>query len=71
MADYSAIMNHLSPEVHETRKGRHLTPAWDTPMENISNKLVAMGVSVISFRQMTASRHQPEGGNQIIKICYF
>jgi hypothetical protein len=30
----------------------------DTPADDISNELVALGYSVISFRQMTATRRQ-------------
>jgi hypothetical protein len=81
MADYSALMRQL--DAHEvpyyTLQPKSLKPVkavirqlpGDTPAEDISNELVAMGYSVISVRQMTTSRPQPQGGLQTINIPLF
>jgi hypothetical protein len=69
MADYSAIKHHLEqnslhfytfhPKSEKPIKTviRHLP--GHTPAEHISNELVALKFSVISVRQMTASRQLP------------
>jgi hypothetical protein len=81
MADYSAIReyfdkNHLNyftfhPKSQKPIKAviRHLP--IDTPAEDISNGLQDLGYSVLSVKQMTASRPSPEGGNYTLNLPLF
>jgi hypothetical protein len=81
MADYSATKHHFeqnSLHFHtfhaKSEKSinaviRHLP--GDTPAEDISNELVALGFSVISVRQMTVNRQLPQGGTQIVNLPLF
>jgi len=81
MRDYSDVMRRLNqnklhcftfhPKLHETVKAsiRHL--AGDTPAEDISNELVALGFSVINICQMTASRPLPHGGSKTVNLPLF
>jgi hypothetical protein len=81
MADYSAIKHHLEqnilqfctfhPKSEKPIKAaiRHLP--GDTPAEDISNELVALGFSVISVQQMTANRQLPKGETQIVNLPLF
>jgi hypothetical protein len=43
----------------------------DNPAKDISNELMALGFGVVSVRQMTASRPQPQGGTQIVDLPLF
>jgi hypothetical protein len=80
-ADYSAIIRHL-----DTRKLpcytfhlKLLKPVkaviryipGDTPAEDISYEVMALGFSVISGRQMIASKPQPQGGTQLVNLPLF
>jgi hypothetical protein len=81
MVDYSALTGHLdaSKDPYYTFHPKSLKLAkvfirqllGDTPAEDISNELVALGYSVISFRQMTATRPQPQDGLQPFNIPLF
>jgi hypothetical protein len=72
--DNSALMRHLDARKvpYYTIISKSLNPMKavirqlpeDTPAEDISNELVALGYSVISVRQMTATRPQLQGGLQ-------
>jgi hypothetical protein len=42
----------------------------DTPAEDLLDELV-LGFSVISVRQLTATKQQPQGGNQIVNLPLF
>jgi hypothetical protein len=81
MADYSAIKHHFEqnslrfftshPKSEKPIKAviRHLP--GDTPAEDISNELVALGSSVISVRQMTANRELTQGETEIVYLPIF
>jgi hypothetical protein len=81
MADYVAIKRHFDhnqlsyftfhPKCEKPIKAiiRHLPS--DTPAEDISQELTALGFSVISVRQMTVSRSQPQGGTRFVNIALF
>jgi hypothetical protein len=78
LADYSAITHHLQQNslyfytfLPKSEKPimaviRHLP--GDTLAEDISNELVALGFSVVSFRQMKANRQLLQGGTQIVNL---
>jgi hypothetical protein len=81
IADYSVIMCHLdarnlsyytyNPESLEPGNAmiRHLP--GETPAKDISNELVTLSFSVISVRQMTASKPQSQGSSQITNLSLF
>jgi hypothetical protein len=76
MADYSAIKHHLEQNTFHPKSEKPIKAVFrhlpgDTPAEDISNELVALGFSVISVRQMTASRQLPQGGTQIVNFSLF
>jgi hypothetical protein len=48
---------------------RHLPR--DTPAEVTSDELLALDFSVISFRQLTSTKQQPQGGSQLVNIPLF
>jgi hypothetical protein len=43
----------------------------DTPAEDISDELVALGFSVISVRRLTTTKQHPQGGNQVETLPLF
>jgi hypothetical protein len=81
MADYVAIKRHFDlnqlsyftfhPKCEKPIKAviRHLRS--DTPAEDISQELTALGFNVTSVRQMTVSRSLPQGGSQAVHIPLF
>jgi hypothetical protein len=81
MADYSAIKDHFDskafhyftfhPKSEKPIKAviRHLP--MDTPAEDLSKGLQDLGFSVLSVKQMTASRPSPEGGSRTSNLPLF
>jgi hypothetical protein len=73
IVDYSTILRRLDPRKvsYYTFHPKSLKPVkavirqlpGDAPAEDVSNELVALGYSVISVRQMLATRPQPQGGH--------
>lgn len=65
-ADYSAIMSHLGagklpyytyhPKILKNMKAVIRPLPGDTPAEDITNELMALGFTIISVRQMSTSR---------------
>jgi len=43
----------------------------DIPTGDMSDQLVALGFSAISVRQLTATKLQPKGGNQLVNLSLF
>jgi hypothetical protein len=81
MADYTAIMRHLEKRKlpHFIYHPKPLRPVkavirhlpGDTAAEYFPNELVAFGISVISVRQLTATKQQPQGGNHLVNLPLF
>jgi hypothetical protein len=80
-ADYSAVIRHFEaknvpffqyhPKALRPVKATIRQLAGDTPAEDISNELVALGFSFISMRQMTSSKQHRLGCSQLINLPLF
>jgi hypothetical protein len=81
MADSTAVMRHLDgrnlpyyiyhPKSLKSVKVVIIHLPGDTSAEDISNELMALGFSVDSVRQKTASRSQPQGGTKFVNLPLF
>jgi hypothetical protein len=81
IVDYSTILRLLDPRKisYYTFHPKSLKAVkavirqlpGDTPAEDVSNEIVALGYSVITVWQMFANRPQPQGGHQTFNIQLF